>query len=77
LHRYTGRTISEHLGFKSPPDKVTYALAALELIEKGVWTLADFEGLTNNKIKALVIETNNTLNQGQYPSSVSFSLPRG
>jgi hypothetical protein len=55
---YTGREVAEFLGWLKPngetQDKVKDALAALEFIEEGILTEADFDSLTTMQAKAVV-----------------------
>lgn len=58
--KYTVQAIAEFLGWVQPngkaQDKVANALSALELIEEGILTDADFAGLTTKQAQAVVVQ---------------------
>ena len=56
---YTAQTIATFLGWK--PEKVKYALMAVELIEDGVLDEAEFKDLSSEQAKAVVQETRKAL----------------
>ena len=56
---YTAQTVASFLGWK--PDKVKYALMALELIEDGVLDETVFQGLTPEQARSTVVETRKAL----------------
>jgi ParB-like nuclease domain len=60
-HPYTIRGVATFLGWTKPngdaQEKVSYALGALELIEQGVLSESDFEGLTTKEAQAVVVQS--------------------
>lgn len=60
-HAYTAQTLADFLGWVKPSgrpqDKVSDALAALQIIEDRVLTKSDFDGLTSKQAGAVVRET--------------------
>jgi nitrogen regulatory protein PII len=57
-HPYTAREVAEFLGWLKPSgrpsDKVAYALSALQFIEEGILSEADFDGLSTAQASAVV-----------------------